>query len=186
MFDPFAFHPELLDPTVFIAAGARLIGDVTIGAESSVWFNAVIRGDREAIRIGRQTNVQDLCMLHADPGTPCTLGDRVSVGHAAIVHGATVEDDVLIGMRAVVMNRARIGAGSIIGVGAVVTEDTEIPPGSIVIGVPGKIKRAAEERDRKRIRHAADYYVELAREYRVKREKSASGGMRSGRSRKNQ
>ena len=144
----FAFHPELLDPTVFVAEGARLIGDVTIGAESSVWFNAVLRGDREAIRIGRQTNVQDLCMLHADPGIPCTLGDRVSVGHAAIVHGATVEDDVLIGMRAVVMNRARIGAGSIIGVGAVVTEDTEIPPGSVVIGVPGKVKGEAEPRDR--------------------------------------
>lgn len=166
MFDYFAFHPELADATVFIASGARIVGDVAIGAESSVWFNAVIRGDREAIRIGRQTNVQDLCMLHADPSTPCTLGDRVSVGHAAIVHGATVEDDVLIGMRAVVMNRARIGAGSIIGVGAVVTEDTEIPPGSIVIGVPGKIKRAAEERDRKRIRHAAEYYVTLAKQYR--------------------
>jgi carbonic anhydrase/acetyltransferase-like protein (isoleucine patch superfamily) len=166
MFDPFVFHPELVDPTAFLAVGARLIGDVTIGAESSVWFNAVIRGDREAIRIGRRTNVQDMCVLHADPGTSCTLGDRVSVGHAAIVHGATVADDVLIGMRAVIMNRARIGAGSIIGVGAVVTEDTEIPPGSIVIGVPGKIKRAAEERDRKSIRHAADYYVKLAKQYR--------------------
>jgi len=167
MFTPFAFHPELLDPTAFVAAHACLIGNVTIGAESSVWFHAVIRGDREAIRIGRQTNVQDLCMLHADPGIPCTLGNRVSVGHTAIVHGATVEDDVLIGMRAVVMNRARIGAGSIIGVGAVVTEDTEIPPGSVVIGVPGKVKRQAEPRDRKRIRHAADYYVELARQYRL-------------------
>ena len=163
----FSFRPESVAPGVFVADGARIIGDVTIGAESSVWFNAVLRGDREAIRIGRQTNVQDLCMLHADPGIPCTLGDRVSVGHAAIVHGATVEDDVLIGMRAVVMNRARIGAGSIIGVGAVVTEDTEIPPGSVVIGVPGKVKREAEPRDRKRIRHAAEYYVELAREYRT-------------------
>jgi len=167
MLHPFAFHPELVDPTAFVAAHARLIGDVTIGAESSVWFNAVIRGDRETIRIGRQTNVQDLCMLHADPGIPCTLGDRVSVGHAAIVHGAAVEDDVLIGMRAVIMNRARIGAGSIIGVGAVVTEGTQIPPGSVVVGVPGKVKRQAEPRDGKRIRHAAEYYVELAREYRL-------------------
>ncbi|NLF68143.1 MAG: gamma carbonic anhydrase family protein [Candidatus Anammoximicrobium sp.] len=167
MLDPFDFHPELLEPTAFVAVGARLIGEVLVGAESSVWFNAVIRGDREKIRIGRQTNVQDLCMLHADPGVPCSLGDRVSLGHAAIVHGATVEDDVLIGMRAVVMNRARIGAGSIVGVGAVVTEDTEIPPGSIVIGVPGKVKRPAEARDRQRIRHAAEYYVALAREYRL-------------------
>jgi carbonic anhydrase/acetyltransferase-like protein (isoleucine patch superfamily) len=170
MFDPFAFHPELVDSAAFLASGARLIGNVIIGAESSVWFNAVIRGDREAIRLGRQTNVQDLCVLHADPGTPCTLGDRVSVGHAAIVHGATVDDDVLIGMRAVVMNRARVGAGSIIGVGAVVTEDTEIPPGSIVLGVPGKITRAAEERDRQRIRHAAEYYVKLAKQYAAKGE----------------
>ena len=164
----FAFRPELVAPSVFVAAGAQIVGQVTIGAESSVWFNAVIRGEREAIRIGQQANVQDLCMLHADPGLPCTLGDRVSLGHAAIVHGAIVEDDVLIGMRAVVMNGARIGAGSIVGVGAVVTEGTQVPPGSVVIGVPGKVKRAAEARDRERIRHAAHYYVELAREYRGK------------------
>lgn len=168
MVDPFAFHDELVDLSVFIAPGAKLVGDVTIGAQSSVWFNAVLRGDREAIRIGRQSNVQDLCLLHADPGAPCTLGDRVSVGHGAIVHGAVVEDDVLIGMRAVVMNRARIGAGSIIGVGAVVTEDSEIPPGSVVLGVPGKIRRAAEPRDRQRIRHAADVYVALASQYAAK------------------
>jgi len=168
--NPFVFRPELVAPTVFIAPGARIVGDVTLAAESSVWFNAVIRGDREAIHIGRHSNVQDLCMLHADPGVPCMLGNRVSVGHAAIVHGAIVEDDVLIGMRAVIMNRARIGTGSIIGVGAVVTEDTVIPPGSIVIGVPGKVKRAAEDRDRERIRHAANYYVNLAGEYRRKDE----------------
>jgi len=165
MFEPSVFHPELVAPSVFIAPGAKLVGDVTIGAQSSVWFNAVLRGDRAPIRIGTQTNVQDLCMLHADPGAPCTLGDRVSVGHAAIIHGAVVEDDVLIGMRAVVMNRARIGSGSIIGVGAVVTEDCEIPPGSIVLGVPGKLTRAAEERDRQRIRHAANVYVALAGQY---------------------
>jgi carbonic anhydrase/acetyltransferase-like protein (isoleucine patch superfamily) len=162
----FIFRPEQVDGTVFLAPGARIVGDVTIDAESSVWFNAVLRGDRETIRIGRQSNVQDLCMLHADPGAPCRLGDRVSVGHAAIVHGAIVEDDVLIGMRAVIMNRAHIGRGSIIGVGAVVTEDTVIPPGSIVIGVPGRVKRAAEDRDRERIQHAAGYYVKLAGEYR--------------------
>jgi len=163
----FVFRPELVDHTAFIAPGARIVGDVRIAAQSSVWFNAVIRGDRETICIGRQSNIQDLCMLHADPGVPCTLGDRVSVGHAAIVHGAVVEDDVLIGMRAVIMNRAHIGTGSIIGVGAVVTEDTVIPPGSIVIGMPGRVKRAAEDRDRDRIRHAAKYYVKLGGEYRM-------------------
>ena len=102
------FQDELVDPTSYIAPGAIVLGDVTIGAESSIWFNAVVRGDTEAIRIGSQTNVQDLCVLHADAGFPCVLGDRVTVGHAAIVHGATVEDDCMIGMRAVVMNLSLI------------------------------------------------------------------------------
>ena len=119
---------ELVDPTAFIAPGAVVLGDVTIGKDASVWYGAVIRGDCEAIRIGDETNVQDGCILHADPGFPCILGNRVTLGHAAIVHGATVEDDVLIGMRAVVMNGAKIGRGSIVAVGAVVTEGTEIPP----------------------------------------------------------
>ena len=154
-----------LDPTVFAAPGAQIVGHVTIGAESSVWFGAVIRGDDERIQIGRQTNVQDLCCLHADPGYPCILGDRTSLGHGAIVHGATVEDDVLIGMRAVLMNGARIGSGSIIAVGAVVTEGMRIPPGSVVMGVPGAVRRAAEARDRQRIEHGAQHYVLAARRY---------------------
>jgi carbonic anhydrase/acetyltransferase-like protein (isoleucine patch superfamily) len=160
------FHPEWVDPTAFIAPGAQVLGDVVIGAESSVWFNAVIRGDVAAIRIGAQTNIQDLCVLHADVGRPCTLGDRVTLGHAAIVHGATIEDDVLIAMRAVVMNGARIGTGSIVGVGAVVTEGTVIPPHSIVMGIPGCVTRPAEPRDVERIRYAAQHYVEATRRYR--------------------
>jgi carbonic anhydrase/acetyltransferase-like protein (isoleucine patch superfamily) len=163
--DSATFHPPRVDPSVFIAAGARIIGDVTIGAESSVWFNAVIRADGEPIRIGRQTNIQDLCMLHTDIGIPCVLGDRVTLGHGVIVHGAVVEDDVLIGMGAVVMNRARIGSGSIIAGGSVVTEGAEVPPGSIVMGVPARVKRRAEASDRERIRFAAEEYVRLARRY---------------------
>jgi carbonic anhydrase/acetyltransferase-like protein (isoleucine patch superfamily) len=112
--DLWKFRPELIAADVLLAPGAVVLGDVTIGAESSVWFNAVVRGDSERIVIGQQTNVQDLCVLHADPGFPCVLGDRVTLGHGAIVHGAMVEDDCLIGMRAVVMNGARIGAGSIV------------------------------------------------------------------------
>jgi carbonic anhydrase/acetyltransferase-like protein (isoleucine patch superfamily) len=154
------FRDDLVDPTASIARGAIVLGDVTIGAESSIWFNAVVRGDTEAIRIGRQTNVQDLCMLHADPGFPCVLGDRVTVGHAAIVHGATVEDDCMIGMRAVVMNGAKIGQGSLVAVGAVVTEGTEVPPGSVVMGVPGKIRREVTEAEREWIALAAMHYVE--------------------------
>ena len=159
------FRPDLIAPSAFIAPTATVLGDVTIGDESSVWFGAVVRGDCEAIRIGKRTNIQDLCVLHADPGYPCTLGDGVTVGHGAIVHGATVEDDVLIGMKAVVMNGAKIGLGSIVAVGAIVTEGMEVPPGSIVMGQPAKVKRAAEERDLVRIRHAAEHYVEAAKGY---------------------
>jgi carbonic anhydrase/acetyltransferase-like protein (isoleucine patch superfamily) len=159
------FRRDLVAPSAFIAAGATVLGDVTIGEESSIWFGAVVRGDCEAIRIGKRTNIQDLCVLHADPGFPCTLGDGVTVGHGAIVHGATVEDDVLIGMKAVIMNGAKIGRGSIVAVGAIVTEGMDIPPGSIAMGQPAKMMRPAEERDAARTRHAADHYVAAARGY---------------------
>lgn len=126
----------------------------------------MIRGDVEAIRIGRLTNIQDQCVLHADEGFPCILGDRVTVGHSAIIHGAKIADDVLIGMRAVVMNGASIGEGSIEAVGAVVTERTEIPPRSIVMGTPGRIKRNASENNREHIRHTAQHYVVNAKTFR--------------------
>ncbi|MCO6457272.1 MAG: gamma carbonic anhydrase family protein [Pirellulaceae bacterium] len=154
---------DQIDGRAWIAPNATVVGDVTIGAESSVWYGAVVRGDSEQVRIGCQTNVQDLCVLHADPGFPCLLGDRVSLGHAAIVHGAIVEDDVLIGMKAVVMNGARIGKGSLVAVGAVVTEGTVIPPGSLVLGVPGKVLREVREQDRQRIQRAAEHYVDRVR-----------------------
>lgn len=170
-----ALAPPRIDPTAFIAPGAVVVGDVEILAESSVWFGAVIRGDTDAIRIGRRTNVQDLCVLHADAGFPCHLGDGVTVGHAAIVHGATVEDDALIGMKAVIMNGARIGAGSIVAVGALVTEGTIVPPGSVVMGVPGKVRRSVADRDRERSRHAAEHYVALAKLYVSRPEPKAPG-----------
>lgn len=169
-FENIRSRPELVDSTAFIAPTATVLGDVTIGPESSVWFGSVLRGDTEAIRIGARTNVQDLCVLHADEGFPCTLGDNVTVGHGAIVHGATIDDDVLIGMRAVVMNGARVGRGSLIGVGAVVTEGVEIPPGYLVLGVPGKIIREVGPPEIERIRHAAQHYVEAARRYREQAE----------------
>lgn len=157
--------PKTRGEGVFVAPGAWIIGDVTLGDEASVWFNAVVRGDREAIVIGPRTNIQDGAILHADPGFPCTLGGGVTVGHGAIVHGATVADGALIGMRSVVMNGAVIGAGSLVGVGAVVTEGMQIPPGSLVVGVPGKIARAVTADDLARMRHAADHYVESAAAY---------------------
>ena len=156
---PFEFHPEMIGQGVFIAPNATVLGDVKIGDDSSVWFGAVVRGDTAPIVIGDQSNIQDLCVLHADPGFPCTIGLRVTVGHAAIVHGATVEDEVMIGMRAVVLNGATIGTGSVIGAGCVVPEGMTVPPNSVLMGVPGKVKREVSDKDRERIRHAADHYV---------------------------
>jgi carbonic anhydrase/acetyltransferase-like protein (isoleucine patch superfamily) len=161
-----SFRPEQIDPTAFIAPGAVIVGDVTIGPRASVWYQAVLRGDVAKIIIGAESNVQDGSILHADAGYPCTLGERVTLGHGAIVHGATIEDDVMIAMRAVVMTGARVGAGSIIAVGAVVLEGTEIPPGSVVMGTPGKVRRSCEDRDRALIRHAAEHYVAAAKAYR--------------------
>ena len=165
MDDRVTFQKDLIHPSVFLAEGVVIRGDVTIGEHSSVWFNSVLRGDCEAIRIGRRTNVQDGCVLHADPGFPCVLGDNVTLGHGAIVHGAEVADDVMIGMRAVVMNGAKIGTGSIVGVGAVVTEGTVVPPGSLVVGLPAKVKRELTEDEVTYIRRAAEHYVEQARRY---------------------
>ncbi len=165
MSDNARFRPELIHPSVYIAEGARITGDVTIGEESSVWFNVVLRGDCDSIRIGRRTNVQDNCVLHTDPGLVCSIGDGVTIGHLAIVHGAEIGDNVVIGMHAVVMNRAKVGANSIIGVGAVVTEGVEIPPGSLVMGLPGKVKRPLTDIEIEGIRLSALHYVHNAQQF---------------------
>lgn len=160
------FHPELIDESVFVADNATIRGDVSIGAESSVWFGAVLRGDTEKVHIGRRTNVQDLSVIHADPGKPCHIGDDVTIGHAAVVHGAQVGDGAMIGIRAVVLNGAEIGAGAIIGAGAVVTEGQQIPGGCLAVGIPAKVVRELSESDRQRTRRAAAHYVKAAKEYR--------------------
>ena len=165
MTENLSYRKELVDPSVYIAPGAVVLGDVTIGANSSIWFQAVLRGDTAPIQIGERTNIQDGCILHADPGYPCMIGSEVSLGHGAIVHGATVGDEVLIGMRAVVMNGAQIGRGSLVAVGAVVLEGTVIPPGSVVMGMPGKVKRQVTPEDLERIRHAALHYVDNGQRY---------------------
>ena len=159
------FCPDQVSETAFIAENATVLGDVTIGDEATILFNAVVRGDTESIHIGRQTNIQDHCVIHADPGVPCTIGDRVTVGHSAIVHGATVEDDVMIGMRAVVLNGAVIGRGSLIAAGAVVTEGMEVPPGSVVTGMPAVVRGEVSERHTEMIRRAARHYVEAGKQY---------------------
>jgi carbonic anhydrase/acetyltransferase-like protein (isoleucine patch superfamily) len=159
------FRSELIDPSAFLAPGAVVVGDVTMGAESSLWFSAVIRSDCEAVSLGRRTNVQDGCVLHADPGYPCRIGDGVTIGHRAIVHGAEVGDNVVVGMGAIVLNGARIGRDSIIAAGAVVTEGAEVPPGSLVMGVPGKVRRALTSEEIEHNRLAAAHYVENAKRY---------------------
>ena len=149
----------------WIAGGATLIGRVTIGNGSSVWFTTVVRGDGDRIDIGEETNLQDGVVLHADPGFPVSVGDRVSVGHRAVLHGCTVEDDVLIGMGAVVLNGARIGTGSLIAAGAVVLEGTTVPPGSLVAGVPAKVRRQLTDEEVSGVRLNAAGYVLLAATY---------------------
>ena len=159
-------HPELIHPTAFVAPGAVVVGQVTIGPQASLWFGVVVRGDVEAVSIGPQTNIQDGCILHADPGQPCRLGARVSLGHGAIVHAAIVEDDVLIGMRATVLNGARIGTGSLVAAGAVVPPGMVVPPQSLVMGLPAKVVRQVSEQDREMILRTAQHYVEYSRAYR--------------------
>jgi carbonic anhydrase/acetyltransferase-like protein (isoleucine patch superfamily) len=166
MKSPFLFHSDQVHASAFVAHNATVLGDVAIGQRSSIWFGAVVRGDTERIEIGDETNVQDLSVLHADPDFPCRLGKRVTVGHAAIVHGAIVEDDVMIGMRAVVLNGAKIGSHSIIAAGCVVPEGMLVPPGSLVMGVPGRIKREITDSDKERISHAADHYAKQGQLFR--------------------
>ncbi len=157
----------MIDSSAFIAQGAVVLGDVHLGRDVSVWYNAVLRGDTERITIGEEANIQDLSMVHADPGVPCVVGRRVTVGHRVILHGCTVEDDCLIGMGAILLNNVRVGSGSVVGAGAVLVEGTEVPPGSLVLGIPGKVVRQVDEAMRGRIDHAWRHYVEEARRHRT-------------------
>lgn len=150
----------------FVAPGAHVIGDVHVGARSSIWFGAVVRGDVFHIRIGAETNIQDNSVVHVTTDRhPAIIGDRVTVGHRVILHGCTVEDGALIGMGAVVMDRARIGAGALVGAGAIVTEGTEIPPGTLALGSPARVKRELTEAEKKHLAWTAPHYWELAEEY---------------------
>ena len=154
-----------IHPSVFIAETATVIGDVSIGKECSVWFSAVIRGDAAPITIGEGTNVQDNAVVHVDTDTPTRIGKRVTIGHGAIVHAATVADDVLIGMGAIILSRANIGEHCIIGAGAVIPEDTHVPPRSLVLGVPGRVVRQVTEEEIARIHHGSESYIERAKNY---------------------
>ncbi len=160
-----------VDPSVFVADNATIIGDVTIGRDSSVWYGAVLRGDVEPITIGERTSVQDGCVLHTDPGFPVIVGSGVTVGHGAIVHGAVVEDDVIVSMGAVILSGARIGSGCIVGAGAVVTEGTTILPNSLVLGVPAKAVKSLTPEQARRIKESAEHYVRYAKEHKAEQER---------------
>lgn len=154
-----------IHPSVFIAQNATVVGNVSIGRESSVWFGAIIRGDSAPIVIGDGTNVQDHVVIHADADAPAKIGSRVTIGHGAIVHGAIVRDDVLVGIGAIILNRAHIGEHCIIAAGALVPEDVEIPPRSLVVGVPAKVVRQVTDADIERIHRGAREYVKSAKNY---------------------
>lgn len=159
-------RPQQIHPSAFIANNATVTGDVHIAEDCSVWFGAVIRGDTQTIEIGPGTNIQDLSLLHADAGVPCRLGKNVTVGHAAIVHGAIVEDDCLIGIRATLLNNVVIGKGSLVAAGSLVTEGTVIPPNSLVMGSPARVWREMTDKDRQRITYAAQHYQQMKNAYR--------------------
>lgn len=150
----------------FIAHDATLVGDISLAADVSVWFQVVIRAENDAIRIGEGSNIQDGSVLHVDPGFPMTLGRNVTVGHKAMLHGCTVGDGALIGINSVVMNGARIGAGSLIGANALVAEGKEIPEGVLVLGSPGKVVRELKPEERAFLLKIASGYVERSKMYR--------------------
>ncbi len=152
---------------VYIADSAEVIGEVSIGDDSSVWFGAVIRGDISPIKIGSRTNIQDRCVVHVagDSETPMIIGNDVSIGHGAIVHACIIEDCTLVGMGAIILDGARIGKDSIVGAGALVTKGSIFSPGSVIMGSPAKVVRAVDDRDLEMIRHACDHYLELRKAY---------------------
>lgn len=153
-------------PTAYIDDSAQVIGDVEIGEESSVWMCVVIRGDVHRIRIGRRSNVQDGTVIHAMKEThPTTIGHNVTIGHAAIVHGCTIEDQCLIGMGAILLNGAHVGTGSIVAAGALVVEGMQVPPHSLVMGSPAKVKRTLADSDVSEIQMYADRYVQYRLDY---------------------
>ncbi|HUL02725.1 MAG TPA: gamma carbonic anhydrase family protein [Gemmatimonadales bacterium] len=155
-----------IHPTAFIAPGAVVLGDVTLGPHASVWYTAVLRGDTAPIVVGASSNIQDGTIIHVDAGVPATVGARVGVGHRVVLHGCTVEDECLIGMGSVLLNRAHIGQGSVVAAGAVVPEGLRVPPGSVLVGVPARVTRQVDDELRARIRATWEHYVQEAERHR--------------------
>jgi len=159
-------HKPKIDPTAFIAPSAVVMGDVTLGPRSSVWYQAVLRGDMAPIVIGEATNIQDATIVHVDEGKPALIGAHVGVGHRVILHACVVEDECLIGMGSILLNDVRVGRGSVIAAGAVVPEGMEVPPGSLVMGMPARVTRKVDDTLRARIRGTWEHYVAEAERHR--------------------
>jgi carbonic anhydrase/acetyltransferase-like protein (isoleucine patch superfamily) len=167
MIHRFKDHTPQVHPSVFIAPGVHIIGDVTIGADSSVWYNAVIRGDVNWIRIGSGTNIQDGCILHVTHKThPLVIGNEVTIGHGAVVHGATLADCCLIGMGARILDGSVIGTKSFVAAGSVVLEGFDVPPGMLVAGVPARIRRPLTDEEKARIQQSSQNYKNYVQQYR--------------------
>ena len=155
--------PEI-DPSVFIASNASVIGDVKIGKDANIWYSCVLRGDINSIRVGKNTNIQDGVVCHVDQGEySLQIGENVTVGHNVVLHGCIIDDNCLIGMGAIVLTGAKIGTNCIIGAGTLVTEKKVIPPGSLVLGMPGKVVRKVSEEEKKVILNSSIHYIGLAK-----------------------
>ncbi|MEY2399454.1 MAG: hypothetical protein QOJ00_2628 [Actinomycetota bacterium] len=165
----FGDHTPKIDPTAWIADNAVLIGNIVLKANASVWYGCVLRSEFETITIGEGSNVQDNTVMHTDPGVPLTVGAGVTIGHAAMIHGATLEDGCLVGLHATVLNGAVVGAESLIAAGALVKEGQHIPPGVLAAGVPAKIIRDLDETAKAHLRLSSAHYVENARHHATKR-----------------
>lgn len=167
-----ADHTPQIAPDAWVAPTATVIGDVVVEAGASIWYGVVVRADRERISIGPDSNIQDNAVLHADPGSPVRIGRQVTVGHAAIVHGATVEDGCLVGMGSTVLNGAVIGAGSLVAAQALVTEGVVVPPRSLVAGVPAKVRREFSAEESARLLASAATYTELRDHHRAAQDRT--------------
>lgn len=150
---------------VYVAPGARVIGNVTLGKDASVWFNAVVRGDASTVTVGEGTNIQDLTLVHCDAGFPAAIGRNVTVGHSCVIHGCTIGDDCLIGMGTTILNGAKLGDNCLVGAGSLITEGKEFPAGSVIMGRPAKVVREVGENELEKIRHGAKHYQDNARQY---------------------
>jgi carbonic anhydrase/acetyltransferase-like protein (isoleucine patch superfamily) len=173
MIRPFHGIEPKIDPSAFVAETAVIIGDVEIGPQSSIWYNCIVRGDVNSIRIGSRSNVQDMSVLHVthqkdadDPGAPLVIGDDITIGHGCTLHGCTLRDGCFIGMQAVVMDRAVVGEGALVGARALVTEGTIIPPRTLWLGSPARYQRDLTPEESERLKQAALNYVEYGQQYR--------------------